>query len=612
MLLNIKNQISKIKSTIQNLKFLIFTLSLCTLIFALYTIPAYAQTPVSSSSAAINNYQLPVNSYQLPPTVSPISPLYTDLLVNNLFHTFSCLAVGQSVIGQPCLSYLQGVPVLSKTNTSGGVLGTATSLIGMLYTNPPVRTADYLGSLGEQFGVVKTANAQVIGSGSQVLNPILRLWQVSRNISYVLMIIIFVIIGIMIMFRHKINPQTVITVQAALPGLVIGLIMITFSFFLAGLISDMAFVGTNVVGYYFSAVRGHTNDPQDLVKEISNQNAVSLVSPLVESVNRDSVTDALSSVWNFFGGWTQYVLTLLATFTTVQLTSQGTEFLKAIPKVGEGIQAAVNILAGVVASRIPAQAAGIALSFIASIILIYSMFKLLMRLINNYISIIFLTITAPFQLLAAALPGRQGLATGWILNMLSNVLAFPAVLAVLYFVAFLIGPKFLNEHCGIHDPNGCPFKVSYLNQAQDNNLVYAEERTVSIVGTQTFPLLGGFTLDILNLLLAFGALIALPAVPDIIGKAVGRMGQAGQLIGQEIGGSVGQGRQYAGQFQQGVGAISQQGARARGLFDTPVYTISGYGKDGKPVYELSQYQSTAGAIGKAKTWWKNRNKPKGE
>jgi len=55
----------------------------------------------------------------------------------------------------------------------------ATSLIGALYMNPPVRTADYLASVGEGLGIVKEAHAQVSGSGASVLSPILSLWQVS-------------------------------------------------------------------------------------------------------------------------------------------------------------------------------------------------------------------------------------------------------------------------------------------------------------------------------------------------------------------------------------------------------------------------------------------------
>lgn len=543
----------------------IFAFIFTAFILLLATPTAYAQTPATPTA--------------IPAYVSPVSPLYTDLLVHNLFHSFSCLAVGQSVIGQPCLTYqitqnaqgmIQSVPVLFQVNASGGTLGAETSLIGILYNNPPVRTADYIGSLGEQFGVVKQAHAQVGGSGEQVLNsvlPVLTLWQVSRNISYVLMIIIFVIIGIMIMFRHKINPQTVITAQAALPGLVIGLIMITFSYFLAGLVSDMAFVGTNVVGYYFSAVRDNPGD-QNLVNDISQKNILSLFTPFTKIVGSGDVANALGSIWNDLASpntnrllpWDmdpQKALSTLSAFIITQL----------VLPFGGMFGGPGQVVSGVIAfggtSLFPVQVVSLALSFVAMVILIYAMFRLLLRLINNYITIIFLTISAPFQFLAAALPGRQGIATNWILNMLANVLAFPAVLAVLYFIAFILGQDKLNSVC---PTDTCVFKLSYQNQTQDSSFatkVYAAGETDTI-NNQTFPLFGAMELSIIRFLLAFGALIALPAIPDIVNRAVGKMGQAGQLIGQEIGGSYGAGQRYAGQFQQGPQGFAQQVGRIPG------------------------------------------------
>ncbi|MDD5415441.1 MAG: hypothetical protein PHE48_00370 [Candidatus Daviesbacteria bacterium] len=540
------------------------------LVISLFLAPlsalAVSSLPSSSTSATTTYNLQPTTS--LPPTIPPTSPLYTDLLVNNMFHTFSCLAVGQSVIGQPCLTYqitknaqgaIQSVPVLSSVNLSGGTLGAVTSVIGALYMNPPVRTADYLASVGEGLGIVKQAHAQgVTGSGANVLKPIISLWQVSRNISYVIMIIIFVIIGLMIMFRNRINPQTVITAQTALPGLVIGLILITFSYFLAGLISDMAFIGTNIVGYYFSAAQNspsgstiHCPDSSSLVDCTEKANVLSIFSPLTGIIDKNNAATMLSNVWSSLSVEAQRLLTMLAMFITAQTTLQSTEFLKMIPKFGEAVQALlVGITVGATLTN-PTALIGLALAFIATAILLYSMFKLLLRLINNYITIIFLTITAPFQFLAASLPGRQGIATGWILNMLANILAFPAVLAVFYFVAFLLGPN-------VEAVKKLPFQVS--------------DKT-AVTGISAFPLLGGLDLNFINLLLAFGALVALPSIPDIIGKTVGRASQAEQLIGQGIGAGIAQGRGYAGQFQQGVGAASSQFARARGLFNTPGYKM---------------------------------------
>ena len=500
-------------------------------------------------------------SSALPSTISPTSPLFTDLLVYNIFHSFSCLAVGQSVIGQPCLTYqitknaqgmVQGVPVLSSVDTTGGVLGTTTSLIGALYLNPPVRTADYLASVGQNFGIVKEAHAQVVGSGANVLKPIETLWRVSRNISYVIMIIIFVIIGLMVMFRQRINPQTVITAQAALPGLVIGLILITFSYFLAGLISDTAFIGTNLVGYYFGAARGDTN--QNLVDDIKSRNVLSIFTPFTKIVGISDVAGALGSIWNDLRDpntcrlcpWEmdpQKALTMITGFLVSQIIMP---FGSMFGGVGQIIGGAISFGGAAVA---PVQVASLALSFVAMAILIYAMFRLLLRLVNAFLAIIFLTVTAPFQFLAAALPGRQGIATGWILKMLANILAFPAVLAVLYFVAFILGPTNpINQDCA----PPCTFVISQSN----------------IVGTEALPLFGGLDLGFIKLLLAFGALVALPSIPEIIARAINAFSQAGQVIGQEIGGSVAQGRGYAGQIQQGVTGVAGQ---VGNVMDQPGY-----------------------------------------
>ncbi len=597
--------LSKLKTQI--LKFFSFTLLLYVLSLTLFASSVSAQTATSSALPTSNlQPQYPSSNLPLPTSISPTSPLYTDLLVNNLFHSFSCLAIGQSTIGQPCLTYqltknaqgmIQSVPVLSSVNLSGGTLGAVTSVLGALYLNPPVRTADYLASVSKDFRIIKEAHAQgVTGSGANVLSPVIALWQVSRNISYVMMIIVFLVIGIMIMFRNKINPQTVITAQAALPGLVIGLILITFSYFLAGLISDMAFVGTNIVGYYFSAAQNKS--PQNLVEDMKDQNVLRLFTPFTKVITSSQVANTLGSIWDDLADpntcrlcpWEmdpQKALSALTAFMVIQM----------IMPFGGMFGGIGQIIGGIIAfggtSLAPVQVASLALSFVAMVILIYAMFRLLIRLINNYITIIFLTITAPFQFLAASLPGRQGLATNWILNMLANILAFPAVIAVLYFVAFILGPDF------IQPPQSAVFRVSQINQVEQESLVPTAQaqgtNPSKITGKAIFPLFGGLDLSLLNLLLAFGALVALPSIPDIIGRTIGRMGVAGQLIGQEISGSTGAGRGYASRFQQGVGGFTGQVGR---ITDEPHYY-----KDSSGKYIVNPQLSRAGVVGKLQGKW---------
>lgn len=543
---------------VQNLEFRILKYILIVLLFlilhsALFIQTAHAQTsfPASASSS------LQPAAYNLPATISPTSPLYTDLLVSNMFHTFSCLAIGQSFIGQPCLTYqitknaqgaIQSVPMLSQVNLSGGTLGAVTSLIGTLYTNPPVRTVDYLASVGQDLGIVKEAHAQVLGSGASVLSPILQLWQTSRNISYIFMIIVFLVIGLMVMFRNRINPQTVITAQAALPGLVIGLILITFSYFLAGLISDLAFVGTNIVGYYFVSAQGNlTANNLNLTQTISKHNILDIMAPLTGIVGSGDAASLAGSIFDKLGDAQFPVRTVIFWLSNQFLTPLVPTNLSANPWALL-IGPAVGLVGGLVANAAISPLLGQFLSFAACLALIYQMIKLLIRLLTAWLTIIFLTITAPFQLLIASLPGRQGIATGWILNILGNILIFPAVVAVIYFVAFILGSTNFSNHCPKDATGNCLLNISALNPTNSNDFpspVYAAQGTNNIIGTNTFPLFGGIDLSFVQILLAFGALMALPTIPDIVVKAVGRMGQAGQMIGQEIMGGFRQGQGYA-------------------------------------------------------------------
>lgn len=575
---------AQFKFKVQSLKLKIVWLIL-SIVFTFYFLqfsfpkPSFAQTtPASTPSAytAINPNQVP-----------PQSPVYTNLMVYNLIHALSCLGIGQSIIGQPCVDYLakidpQGkvstIPVLSSVNTSGGLLGATGSLLTGLFTNPPLRTADYLADVGRGFGIIPQAHAQVGGSGSGVLNPILKLWEVSRNLAYLFLIIIFIIIGLMVMFRQKINPQTVITAQAALPGLILGLILITFSYFFAALISDTAFLGTDLVGYYFVSAQPVSASGNPPLSQITaTQSTLSIMSRFINGFDKGEFSGAVESILQALqGGPAEGFVKGAAALLAYQFGSfvgptigvvvgGGTCLLAPDPtflsKLGVPLCALIGqtlgplVIGGTAAGAVslaPGPFIGVALWAIAISIIIYSMFRLLLKLINNFLTIIFLTVSAPFQFLAASLPGRQGIATAWFLNMLCNVLAFPAVMAIFYFIAYILGQG---------SAAGQPFIVN---------------TPPTLAGSQTFPLLGGLNLSFIRLLLAFGALIATPSIPDIVCRAIGRVGQAGQLLGQEISGGVRSGQQQFAQGQQRLGGIGSnitsatrdfRGSFPKGLFE---------------------------------------------
>lgn len=509
---------------------------------------------------------------------------------------------------------IHSTPYLSSVNTNNGVLGITLSMIGEVISTPPVRSSEFIANLGEQVGI-KSAHAQVGGSGSGVLSSIFKLWEVSRNISYFIMILIFVFVGLMVMFRQKLNPQTVITIQMALPGLVIGLIMITFSYFLASLISDIAFLGTNIVGYYFSLADPTITKPTQLplveksratfvsgvagagFADEQEANVLTIFSRYTGIISTSKIKAALDGIWPYLddpargnfpiaggilgvlgidGMDPKQAITLLANMLAIQ-------FLLPFGSLFGGKGQTVAALAPPVISSFAGSTFLIAysMSWIAMIALIYSMIRLLIRLINSLLSIIFLTITAPFHFLAASLPGRQGLFSSWMFNMLCNVLAFPAVFAVFYFVAFILKGRTSN----------CPITVSGACDP-----LFQVGQGASIATGAAFPLLGGISLDFLNILIAFGALMAIPAVPDTICKAVGKPSSLGAALAGAVGAGIGQGQKYQGQVEGGFKGFASNTGR---LTDTQQYHIKEY-KNGKPVYEISPYQSHAGLVNKIK------------
>lgn len=105
--------------------------------------------------------------------------------------------------------------------------------IASIYMHPPASSYAFVNDVGQTLGFIpKQAYAQ--GIGFTTLSPLLPIWKVFRNIAYALLAIIMMVVGFLVMFRKKIDPKTVVTVQNALPKIVVSLILITFSYAIVG------------------------------------------------------------------------------------------------------------------------------------------------------------------------------------------------------------------------------------------------------------------------------------------------------------------------------------------------------------------------------------------
>jgi|GEM_PF-1222212 len=256
-----------------------------------------------------------------------------------------------------------------------GLYGTLVAYIGDIYQTPPASGETYIADVMKdlQIGVAQPAYAQ--GIGFSALNPILSVWKTMRNIAYFFFIILFVFIGFMIMFRQKIGGQTVVTAQQAIPKIIVALLLVTFSYAIAGLLIDIMYL----VMYFLASIfaRG------DLLDGNVFQMAGRLVSTNVAGEGADVV------------GWFVH-------------DSLGGGLLPTIGGWLANISAAIIIL----------------------LVIVFNAFKLFLALLKTYIELILNIAFAPLILMIAAVPGQDPF-KGWFKNIIGNLAVFPAILVIL-------------------------------------------------------------------------------------------------------------------------------------------------------------------------------------
>ncbi|MCM8787876.1 MAG: hypothetical protein NC935_07510, partial [Candidatus Omnitrophica bacterium] len=271
-------------------------------------------------------------------------------------------------------STLEGQRAFNK----GGANGKMASLIAYLIGSQPVSSVEYLAFLGENLGLpVKRVYAQ--GVGWTALKPILQVWRAFRNISYLFITLFFIVLGFMIMFRSKINPQTVISVETALPKVIITLLLITFSYALAGLMIDFIYVLIYLLVGIFGLFGLFTNETIPL-NYILNKNPFSLVFIRNASdIFLDAPARAIQDLINgLFGNWLSDV----------------------------------DILGNLLGSLAKA---------VFGVSILFALFKVFLSLLFAYFNIVLSVIFAPFNLLFNVFPGNQAFGN-WFKNLLANVL----------------------------------------------------------------------------------------------------------------------------------------------------------------------------------------------
>ena len=316
------------------------------------------------------------------------------------------------------------------------VIGKISSTMAMMYQQPPAQTYQFIAYYGQKMGVVKPAYAQGIGFSG--LSPLMGLWQGFRNIAYGFLILVMVVIGFMILFRAKIDPRTVISVQNAIPRIIVTLFLITFSYAIVGLLIDVMYILMYLVFFALSnMVPFEKGKLAEIFTQYSGGNFINLV-----GVSFNGSTAGIQGITSFFGGngW--------AWATTVGLGIVG-----AI--LGGGNPVTSVLLLGLFGG-LGAAAAGNNMNPLVALLVVlailFTSIRIFIMLLNSYISILISLIFGPLQIMLGAIPNSNAFSS-WIRNLIANVVVFP-ITAVLLLLGTVVSSMAYGQGKPLWTPPG--------------------------------------------------------------------------------------------------------------------------------------------------------------
>ena len=161
---------------------------------------------------------------------------------------YRCLDVSDGIfetIPECADMFVPGSGAISSNKTPGALLSLA-SYAYLLLNQKPASGLEYIASTAADLHLIPEANAQGFGYSSALV-PARALWLATRNVAYTFLIFVIIIMAFLIMFRVQIAPRVVITIQSAIPKIAMVLILITFSYAIAGLLVDLAFLTQGIV-----------------------------------------------------------------------------------------------------------------------------------------------------------------------------------------------------------------------------------------------------------------------------------------------------------------------------------------------------------------------------
>lgn len=330
-----------------------------------------------------------------------------------------------------CDAASPGCPV-GLSYQKSAMAGLAKSTLAM-YQHPPARSSEYIADVGRTLGFMpKKVEAQGIGfSGLQSMLP---LWKTFRNIAYALLAAIIIVVGFMVMFRKKIDPKTVVTVQNAIPRIVIALGLVTFSYAIVGAMIDLMYLAIVLSASAVDSASGGNLGKLLSIATTFNLDILppGLTPPSTTAPSENATTlllnGGISGLLRFF-----FASGFQAYDDIGAMITQNDPMKIAGWTVVPGV---IGYMFGLRGALLGLTTGPVLLGIIFAIILIFGVVRLIFMLLDAYINIIISLLTSPFQLMMEAIPGTNAFSS-WFKNLLSKILVFPITVLLLLVTAVL-------------------------------------------------------------------------------------------------------------------------------------------------------------------------------
>jgi hypothetical protein len=426
---------------------------------------------------------------------------------------------------------------INKIKTEFHLAGNFTqppSIASQIFADRPISGISYVRNIINKLNPVTSVHAASTqtGFGYDILVAVKVFWIAMRNIAFFLFVIVAIVFAFMIMFRVKLSPQVVISVQSALPKIIIALILATFSYAIAGFMIDLIYI---IMGLF------------------STLAATSLVNiPFIGSFSANIVFGFINGTLPFLKDSGINILIYFIIYLALYAITLILIMIDAVASLS--ISSSIFSLV-------------LLIFFVLLIlILIWYLFKTVYVLFKTLAQVYGLIIIAPIQITAGALFPQMGFGS-WFKKLLAKLLIFPLTGIFIFISYILLAESMLSAINGIVVNNfvfGNPGTVQGWLTALANLLSAVGIPVVAstsvndlgkfFAGNWGPPMLGNpaTATPIAFLLMSVGVIMMIPKIGESIDSFLAGKGFAGTAIGEALGPIGGAAGGYAyGQLSRG-------------------------------------------------------------